>query len=1085
MNITFYGETRKNFNDSSNEPAVPTLGNFKIKELLLTEKWQEKSIVTVSFNASNTWLQNNLFPGRNPSRAEIAYRRARYFNFRKNDNTLVTFVLTNFEAEDLGNETSDITVEGADPRIFFEIMSSSPYASGESMISTRFNIASLLTAKVSNVSVDGMEAWQKLPLSRLNSNYSPTTEERRIGISTTDESFTGGNIEVAYPDPLPVKEAVDDLYGEMPQVELYPIDKFGRDGTNSPWWEWVPRTKTMTSLFFSENSGDMKINKYSGTWLETETMAYSSNDNQKFSFASGMSASRAGLRGPWAGIKTESFTPPENVNVNNFLRTKATTGTMQNSRLVIDCTLNFDKKDSKPFCGMIVNVRIGENIYYADVTELISHYSNEKGWEVNSPIFVDMDSVDLTDPIDSEKAIIFAFSGYSNYSIPTRSLTNDYYNWRVFVDGKMYGVFSGTSSSTGEINLYVGDTSEKIITIIPADGKYSAGWGRAWSYGTSRGSDSREGYHLRKVINDPDWAHVLSETETGDYFRAYQFRGCSNLTEPVPEAMPNTVKKIGDYAFYYQYRGCYNLQYPAVEYYSENVEGYVGTHFRAYQYYYSTGFLSAAEFFHSDKVTEYGDNFRYGQYRMNDYSTHAGITSAPNEPSWSSLVTINKSFMGYVFANSKIVTQPEEGDISVSKVGDGFRAGMFSECRDLVNSKNEKSTGASIIGIGYRAYQFNNCKSLTTPGDEALSSVVDLGEDFRKNQYYGSGVTKTSPEVLSGNLNEIKEGFRENQYSYSSVSEITSKEILPSTVKRIHPRYRYGQFSICYNLLRNQEEADYNNIEELVIRSSYYEENYFKYGQYRYCPSLSFIHPESDWNSLNDSPTVSGYGIGEHFREYQYSDIGQAIAPDEGAMPLITNPGNRFRYGQYEGAKIIEIGKEASMPKVTSLMRDYRSSQYENCPNITNNKRLMEGEIALEDVSVGNYYRYSQFKNSGIIYALKERNVLLSSGQNYRSSMYENCVNLIEIYPEGEIFDFISYSRANNYRSKQFKNAVNLNPTNKNVIYKYSNKITGTYRIEMFAGTPYSNTPGDRINYIDGSEVIEGQNNIPADFYTD
>ena len=136
MKIQFFGETRKQFANVNTEGAVPLLGSFDVKEILLTERWQEAAEATISFLASPEWVQNNLYPGRNPGTFDAPFRRALYFTFRKENSQLMTFPIMTAEVEPSGTDML-VSVRGADPRFWAETKSSSSVITGENWNASR------------------------------------------------------------------------------------------------------------------------------------------------------------------------------------------------------------------------------------------------------------------------------------------------------------------------------------------------------------------------------------------------------------------------------------------------------------------------------------------------------------------------------------------------------------------------------------------------------------------------------------------------------------------------------------------------------------------------------------------------------------------------------------------------------------------------------------------------------------------------------------------------------------------------------------------------------------------------------------
>jgi len=77
------------------------------------------------------------------------------------------------------------------------------------------------------------------------------------------------------------------------------------------------------------------------------------------------------------------------------------------------------------------------------------------------------------------------------------------------------------------------------ILIKPHEGKYFAGWARWFNW---EKSEDRHKIVLKKVISDPDYAHIKSEKEIGNNFRANQYSGCKNLEGIPPSDIDFLVK---------------------------------------------------------------------------------------------------------------------------------------------------------------------------------------------------------------------------------------------------------------------------------------------------------------------------------------------------------------------------------------------------------------------------------------------------------------------------------------------------------------------------------------------------------------
>ena len=1094
MKVWFYGETRKLFLSANTEGAVPMLGNFDVKEILVNEKWQNATEASVSFVASEEWMQNCLFPGRNPSIASVPYRRARYFSFTKEDKTVLTLVLEDFDAVPLGDGNVEITVYGRDPRVFSETMSSSNASIGENWVTDRLTIAAWLSQRLSNSLAAGMEDWQKLPITQLNPSYTPTTAEAAIGLKKADDVTPAGNIEIGSPDPLPVYEAIQDLFANWLNAELYPINKFGADGTESPWWQWGIRTRMFSTATFSESNGTMKLNKYNGTWKNTETLAYSSNDQTKFAYTNGKTISRSRLSGPWAGIRTESVSIPEKANVDQFLRSKAKTGTMNNSRLTVDCEIDFTKNNVVPVCGMTVFVRIGSKIYNAEVNEVASHFSYETGWRSTSPVFVNMDSVDQVDPIDEQKDIQFVVSG-STFVIPTNCSAQEYYSWRVYVDGRSYGVFQGTSSATsGGIPLEIGENTEHTIILQPSDGRYYYGWGRAFGFNQTNSSipslTTTNKNKVRRVLNDPDYAHLTSETYTGSYYRAYQWHGCTNLTQIVAEEMPNTVVVIGNYAFMAQYYDCRSLTYAATEYISPNITE-IDHEFRRQQYYQCNLLATPSVEHMPDSVISVGDHFRSEMYSSNLAAYKPNITTAPSEKHSANLETIGHYFRYRQYYRCNLLTvAATEAPINVIEIPNYFRSQQYYDCTKLVNISDEAPTTAQVVGFAFRNQQYYGCIDLQTAATEQSTGATIIGDNFRGAQYVGCTSLVNIFDEVAENPNTIGGAYRSGQYQNCTSLTYAAQEYASNITTAIGSAFRQSQYKGCTKLTTCFDEKISDNILEIPPR--------FRESQYSGCKLLTSIGKEAF--PVNAEKISFNY-----FRYAQFSNIGQAIPPEEAPMPSLTGqinpPGQNnypgYRERQYYNSEILEIAKEADFPAtyIGRTETNFRAQQYEGCPNIKNDRLLTEGSIASFYTIMRNY-RNRQFYNSGIVHPLKENDPyeLTTGGSaytnfSYRESMYENCYYLQEVAVEQDHPEWRPSIYSNlSFRVRQYANCVQIDPRGQNVILKDAlvpNARGANYRREQFANTVAKDTPADRINYLDGTPVIEGQDSIPTNFYTD
>ncbi|MCD8041520.1 MAG: hypothetical protein LUH10_00495, partial [Tannerellaceae bacterium] len=101
-----------------------------------------------------------------------------------------------------------------------------------------------------------------------------------------------------------------------------------------------------------------------------------------------------------------------------------------------------------------------------------------------------------------------------------------------------------TATGTG-LSVHI-PPGENTIRIEP-NGEAYAGWGRTFGfYSNTTGCNTTNNKNkLVRIINDPDYAYLLSDDNTGDFFRYYQYHGCRSLTAPAEEVLPDSVNSIG------------------------------------------------------------------------------------------------------------------------------------------------------------------------------------------------------------------------------------------------------------------------------------------------------------------------------------------------------------------------------------------------------------------------------------------------------------------------------------------------------------------------------------------------------------
>ena len=153
------------------------------------------------------------------------------------------------------------------------------------------------------------------------------------------------------------------------------------------------------------------------------------------------------------------------------------------------------------------------------------------------------------------------------------------YAWKVSIDGGEETTYKGVGSSNGAIRVGYGLNPLSVHTVIVKPNVEWYGWLRAFGYkGTTIGSS------LINIISDKSYkGYALSDLNSGDYYKAYQYYGCVNLINTDEELLPDTLEVIGDYYRYYEYAGCSKLVSNAEEKILKTVK-VIGNYYRAYQY---------------------------------------------------------------------------------------------------------------------------------------------------------------------------------------------------------------------------------------------------------------------------------------------------------------------------------------------------------------------------------------------------------------------------------------------------------------------------------------------------------------------
>jgi len=286
------------------------------------------------------------------------------------------------------------------------------------------------------------------------------------------------------------------------------------------------------------------------------------------------------------------------------------------------------------------------------------------------------------------------------------------YDWKVSIDWWTELPVSWTwGDNTYETFWWYSAWTSHTIKITPNIEDYW--WAKAyWRYMNKRSS-------LREVIYDGSYMwYAVSATDTGNYFRYYQYYGCTNLTLAPNEVLPDTVTTIWTSFRESQYANCTSLSSAPNEVIPNSVTS-IWSDFRYYQYLGCTGLTTAATEAFSDSITTIWTWFREGQYRG-----CTSLLSAATEVFANSVTRIEGTFRSrqYHWCTSLTTASPEAMSNQVTRVWSNFRSYQYDWCSSLVTAPQANNGSIPWPGMVYnfRYYQFANCTSLEIWAEEDL-----------------------------------------------------------------------------------------------------------------------------------------------------------------------------------------------------------------------------------------------------------------------------------------------------------------------------------------------------------------------------
>jgi hypothetical protein len=190
-----------------------------------------------------------------------------------------------------------------------------------------------------------------------------------------------------------------------------------------------------------------------------------------------------------------------------------------------------------------------------------------------------------------DEPIIFTVRNFDNYAWKFRIPYDKDFNTlkpdgriHVFVDIKVNMVWY-KNVLPDDIGFDFMPGQSLTILVKPHNDEYFAGWGRwfRWEDCMTKKNIVGRSYNLVAVLSDPDYAHLESETEIGDEFRARQYSDCINLIVAPNENLDEEFEEIGENFRYGQYSNCVSLAKKPIEVFPKSVKK-IGRWFRKDQY---------------------------------------------------------------------------------------------------------------------------------------------------------------------------------------------------------------------------------------------------------------------------------------------------------------------------------------------------------------------------------------------------------------------------------------------------------------------------------------------------------------------
>lgn len=328
-------------------------------------------------------------------------------------------------------------------------------------------------------------------------------------------------------------------------------------------------------------------------------------------------------------------------------------------------------------------------------------------------------------PVPAEEYIEYQYRSFNSFGRQAVLIPCGWYDhngqityihdWYISIDG---GEPFRNNSSTWWFARYVDNSGLHTIKITPVVATYW--WALAFWWSGVTGSYVNG---LERVTYDDSYMwYAVSATDTWDYFRYQQYKGCSSLNRITAETLPNSVTTIWDYFRAQQFMNT-RLQYAyftTAEAMPDSVTS-IWTHFREEQYRWSSITWSANEVM-SSNITVIPDYFRVRQFAYCGSLQQAGAEALPN-----GVITIWDEFRAYQYISNGQLreTGVEALPDTLMSMWEYFREYQYAQCSNLQNIRGWKDL--NIWWWHYRDdmfYQSNHSKTITVVSDVGFGMYI-------------------------------------------------------------------------------------------------------------------------------------------------------------------------------------------------------------------------------------------------------------------------------------------------------------------------------------------------------------------------